>query len=623
MADKKRSSKNKTYGLIFLDVGMLLLSALLAYVFLQYVNVPVLPWPKFNLYTAMYVGLGIVGMMLLSPYRTFYVVNYLSDLARSVGGYFIGMVAMYVSGYFIFPPQIKGFSFLLLVSVVFFVCLLLFERVVYYLIIKRIGYFINYKDYPSALIVGAGEAGRTVLNEIRRSKKHPYRIIGFVDDAPEKISRYIDNVYVYGPIMMLPELCAKHKVDEIIFAIPACDEKRKQQLIEICKSTGCKLRIIPSLFELDNKQTFLSQSKAIDYEELLGRDAVRLTDPKLANFINGRVVFVTGVGSIGSQLCRQIVKFGPKKLVMIDIYENNAYDIQQELIREGYSDMICAEIASVRDYRKMKELFKKYNPDLVFHAAAHKHVPLMETNPEEAVKNNIFGTYNVAKLAAEFQVDKMVLISTDKAVNPTNVMGATKRCCEMVMQHMSQICETTQFVAVRFGNVLGSNGSVIPLFVKQIEAGGPVTVTHPDIIRYFMTIPEAVSLILEAGVMASGGEIFVLDMGEPVKITTLAENLIRLYGYKPYEDIQIKFTGLRPGEKLFEELLMDEEGLKSTANQKIFIGQQILINGDEFEEQLKKLEVLAAKNSKEAVVDLLHEIVPTFQTKQAIRNANK
>lgn len=623
MANKKGLSKNKTYALIFLDAGILVLSAVLAYIFLQYVDVPALPWHSFNVYIAAYTVLGIGGMMLLSPYRTFYVVNYLSDLARSAAGYFVGMLAMYIVGYFAFSNWIKGFSFLLLVSIVVFVCLLLFERIVYYLIISRIGYLINYKDYPTALIVGAGEAGRTVLNEIKRSKNHRYRIVGFVDDSPEKISRYIDNIYVYGPIMMLPELCAKHKVDEIIFAIPTCEEKRKEQLIEICKSTGCNLRIIPSLFDLNEKQTFLSQSKTINYEGLLGRDVVNLTDPKLANFINGRTVFVTGVGSIGSQLCRQIVKYGPSRLVMVDIYENNAYEIQQELVRDGYSEILSAEIASVRDYRKMKELFKKYKPELVFHAAAHKHVPLMENAPEEAVKNNIFGTFNVAKLSAEFGVEKMVLISTDKAVNPTNVMGATKRCCEMVMQYMSQICDTTQFVAVRFGNVLGSNGSVIPLFVKQIEAGGPVTVTHPDIIRYFMTIPEAVSLILEAGVMAAGGEIFVLDMGEPVKITTLAENLIRLYGYEPYTDMQIKFTGLRPGEKLFEELLMDEEGLKSTANQKIFIGQQISINGPEFEEQLKKLEVLATKNNKEAVVELLHEIVPTFQTKQPVKNAKK
>ena len=301
---------------------------------------------------------------------------------------------------------------------------------------------------------------------------------------------------------------------------------------------------------------------------------------------------------------------------MVDIYENNAYDIQQELIRGGWGNIVSTEIASVRDYDKMKLLFTCYKPDIVFHAAAHKHVPLMEDNPEEAVKNNIFGTFNVARLCGEFGIRKMVLISTDKAVNPTNVMGATKRCCEMVMQYMAQQDNGCEYVAVRFGNVLGSNGSVIPLFAKQIESGGPVTVTHPDIIRYFMTIPEAVSLVLEAGSLAHGGEIFVLDMGEPVKITTLAENLIRLYGYQPYTEMPIKFTGLRPGEKLFEELLMSEEGLSETSNKKIFIGKQIDINGDEFMADLEKIRVAAANNDKENVTSLLHKIVPTFVTEQ-------
>lgn len=622
MAEKKSSAKNKRYGLIILDVCILVLSVVISYLFLRYYSLPVPPGNKMFLYLALYTICGISGMVIFCPYRTYYVVNYLSDLARSVLGFFCGMVFCYCAGQLIFGRSFK-IMVITIISAVVFVVLLLFERIIYYLIIRRIGYLLNYKDYPVALIVGAGEAGRTVLNEIKRSSTHRYRIAGFVDDDPQKISHYIDSIYVYGPIMMLPELCAKHKIDEIIFAIPTCSEERKEQLIEICKSTGCNLRIIPSLFDLDEKKTFLSQSTKINYEELLGRDAINLSDPQLANFINGKVVFVTGVGSIGSQLCRQIVKYGPERLVMIDIYENNAYDIQQELIHEGYGQIISAEIATVRDYRKMQDLFKQYQPDIVFHAAAHKHVPLMETDPEEAVKNNIFGTYNIAKLSNEFGIEKMVLISTDKAVNPTNVMGATKRCCEMVMQYMAQISSETQFVAVRFGNVLGSNGSVIPLFVKQIEAGGPVTVTHPDIIRYFMTIPEAVSLVLEAGVIATGGEIFVLDMGEPVKITNLAENLIRLYGYVPYTEIPIKFTGLRPGEKLFEELLMGEEGLKSTVNHKIFIGKQIEIDIETFEAQLKRLESLALKNNKEAVVEMLNEMVPTFVSKQHSKNANK
>ena len=565
--------------------------------------------PELPVYLFGFVGCGIVGMWLTGSYRTFYMVGYISDFVRCVLGFLAGTGALLL-GCVVFDKGVYiSFTTICLLIGLFTIIM---ERMCYYLLVKKFLHFLESRKYPATLIIGAGDAGRTVLSEIKRSKKHKFRVVGFVDDNPKKISTVIDTVPVYGPTVLIPELCAKYRIEEIIFAIPTCPQEKKDQIIKSCSSTKCNLRIVPPILEINKSGPVISQVKTINVEDLLGRDVIKINDPGLADFLNNKVVFVTGVGSIGSELCRQIVRFGPKKLVMIDIYENNAYDIQQELIRGGYGNLISTEIASVRDYDKMKCLFKTYQPQIVFHAAAHKHVPLMEDNPEEAIKNNVFGTYNVARLADEFGAKKMVLISTDKAVNPTNIMGASKRCCEMVMQYMSQTRERTEYVAVRFGNVLGSNGSVIPLFSKQIESGGPVTVTHPDIIRYFMTIPEAVSLVLESGNLAKGGEIFVLDMGEPVKITTLAENLIRLYGYEPYTEMPIKFVGLRPGEKLFEELLMSEEGLQSTANKKIFIGKQIEINIPDFEKKLEAIGKSAGKNDKKTTVQLLHEIVPTF-----------
>ena len=569
--------------------------------------------PELPLYLFGFIGCGVIGMWITGSYRTFYMVGYISDFVRCITGFLIGELSLLLvciigdKGIYI---QFTSISLLIGLFAI------IMERMFYYLLVKKFLHFLESRKYPATLIIGAGDAGRTVLSEIKRSKTHKYRVVGFVDDDPKKISTVIDTVHVYGPTVLIPELCAKYRVEEIIFAIPTCPEEKKEKILKACSSTKCNIKIVPSLFELNKTGKVMAQVKSINVEDLLGRDVIKISDSGLADFLNNKVVFVTGVGSIGSELCRQIVRFGPKKLVMIDIYENNAYEIQQELIRSGYGNLISTEIASVRDYDKMKFLFENYRPQIVFHAAAHKHVPLMEDNPEEAIKNNVFGTYNVARLASEFDADKIVLISTDKAVNPTNVMGASKRCCEMIMQYMSQTRENTEYVAVRFGNVLGSNGSVIPLFSKQIEAGGPVTVTHPDIIRYFMTIPEAVSLVLESGNLAKGGEIFVLDMGEPVKITTLAENLIRLYGYEPYTEMPIKFVGLRPGEKLFEELLMSEEGLKSTANKKIFIGKQIEINIPDFESKLEAIGKSARGNDKKTTVELLHEIVPTFSNEK-------
>lgn len=482
------------------------------------------------------------------------------------------------------------------------------------------------ENYERTLIVGAGRAALLILTDIENAKKDPNNPsgnilpVGLVDDDRSKYGSKIMGVPVLGNTDDIPALCKQSNISLIVFAIPSCTEDERQRILSLCSKTECKIKMVPYLGQLlfgDGAPQLLNQVKDIQIEDLLGRDPITFDKAQTEEFIKGKVLMVTGGGgSIGSELVRQIAKYSPRQIIIIDIYENNAYDIQQELLLEHDSDLnVVTLIASVRDYDKMDKIFAEYRPDVVFHAAAHKHVPLMETSPEEAVKNNIFGTFNTATLAEKYGVEKFIMISTDKAVNPTNVMGATKRCCEMIVQYKAQHSKKTDFVTTRFGNVLGSNGSVIPLFRRQIESGKPVTVTHPDIIRYFMTIPEAVSLVLQAGAMAHGGEIFVLDMGDPVKITTLAENLIRMYGKVPYRDVEIRFTGLRPGEKLFEELLMNEEGLKSTANKKIFIGNQIAIDEEDLLSKLNKLQKFADANDSEATVEMLSEIVPTFKHK--------
>ena len=473
------------------------------------------------------------------------------------------------------------------------------------------------------LIVGAGQAAKMILREIRNSESDPNNPsrnilpVALVDDDRTKFNTKVMGVDVVGTTKDIPLICKQYKISLVIFAIPSCEEEDRRRIMELCSQSGCRIKTVPYLSQLfldDDAPQILSQVKDIRIEDLLGRNPITFDKRKIRDFIEGKVCMVTGGGgSIGSELVRQIAKYDPQQIIIVDIYENNAYDIQQELYIEYENRLnLAVLIASVRDYDKMEQIFREYRPQVVFHAAAHKHVPLMETSPAEAVKNNIFGTWNMVNLADQYEAEKFVMISTDKAVNPTNVMGATKRCCEMIVQYKSQSGSKTEFVTTRFGNVLGSNGSVIPLFRRQIESGKPVTVTHPDIIRYFMTIPEAVSLVLEAGAIAKGGEIFVLDMGDPVKITTLAENLIRMYGKVPYRDVEIKFTGLRPGEKLFEELLMDEEGLESTENKKIFIGNQIHIEPEKLLTQLDELHQIADTNDNDKTVAKLEEIVDTF-----------
>ena len=473
------------------------------------------------------------------------------------------------------------------------------------------------------MIVGAGNAARMIIQEIQYAQSDPNNPsnsilpVLMVDDDMAKYHTKIQGVEVLGTTANIPKLCEEYKISLVIFAIPSCTEEERKRIMGYCAESGCRIQTVPYLSQLfldDDPQQILSQVKDIKIEDLLGRPPITFDKTKIRAFIEGKICMVTGGGgSIGSELVRQIAKYNPQQIIIVDIYENNAYDIQQELYLEYENRLnLVTLIASVRDYNKMEMIFDQYKPQVVFHAAAHKHVPLMETSPAEAVKNNIFGTWNMVTLAEKYKVGKFVMISTDKAVNPTNVMGATKRCCEMIVQYMSQKGSKTEFVTTRFGNVLGSNGSVIPLFRRQIESGKPVTVTHPDIIRYFMTIPEAVSLVLEAGAIAKGGEIFVLDMGDPVKITTLAENLIRMYGKVPYRDVEIKFTGLRPGEKLFEELLMDEEGLQKTDNKKIFIGNQIDIDPNVLTNQLRELRVIADSNDNDRTVEMLSEMVDTF-----------
>ncbi|MEA5051095.1 MAG: nucleoside-diphosphate sugar epimerase/dehydratase [Oscillospiraceae bacterium] len=471
------------------------------------------------------------------------------------------------------------------------------------------------KQRKRVMVVGAGDAASTLLHEIFRDENTDYNIVCAVDDNPQKLGRTIMGIKIMGTTRDIPSLVAQCDIDTILLAVPAADDAEKRRILNICSKTSCNMRMLPDICKLiSDGKDLLSRVRDVKVEDLLGRDEIDLDEVETFDHIRGKVVLVTGAGgSIGSELCEQIAASGPKKLILVDIYENSAYNEQQKLLRE-YGAALDLEvcIASVRDSRKMDALFESERPQLVFHAAAHKHVPLMETSPEEAVKNNVCGTWNVARSADKYGVETFVLISTDKAVNPTSIMGATKRICEMIVQAMAKT-SATRFVAVRFGNVLGSNGSVIPLFKEQIAAGGPVTVTHPDIVRYFMTIREAVSLVIASAEIAKGGEIFVLDMGHQVKILDLAENLIRLAGFTPYKDIPIVFTGLRPGEKLYEELLLSEEGITKTDQKKIFIGNPGEIDKDEFFERLAALKATAYDNKREQTVRMVIDMVPTFR----------
>ena len=522
---------------------------------------------------------------------------------------------------------------------------------VMFLTAARFGYrFINLersrrrqvqKADRNVMVIGAGAAGQVILRELNNTAQIAYKACCVIDDNPNKWGRYIENVPIVGGREAIQENVSKYQIDEIMLAIPSASAADRSEILEICKETRCELKQLPGIYQLAKGEVLLNKMQAVAVEDLLGREPIQVNMEEIYSHLQGKVILVTGGGgSIGSELCRQIAAHAPRQLIILDIYENNAYEIEQEL-RTKYQNQLnlVVLIGSVRDNRRLNMVFSQYHPEIVFHAAAHKHVPLMETSPNEAIKNNVIGTYLTCRAALWYGAKRFVLISTDKAVNPTNIMGASKRLCEMIIQSMDHISKAerwdllpdlqgtsryaeavsgqsvpaggTQFVAVRFGNVLGSNGSVIPLFKRQIERGGPVTVTHPDIVRYFMTISEAVSLVLQAGTYARGGEIFVLDMGQPVKIDTLARNLIKLSGYEPDVDIQVKYIGLRPGEKLYEEKLMAEEGMKKTQNKLIHIGKPIPFDLERFFRQLQQLDAACAENS-DRIVELVEEVVPTF-----------
>ena len=534
-----------------------------------------------------------------------------SELIRMVAAYLI-LIPFYVGGCLVMDLSMPR-SFYFIGYIVSF-CLTIGVRFSYRLLrayLERVRSIGSPKE--RVMIIGGGSAGQILIREFLNSHWLNTKVCCVVDDNPYKKGKLINGVTIEGDRHDIPALVEKHHIDRIIFAIPTASVQERKEILNICKECGCKLQTIPGIYQLVNEEVSVSKLRDVEITDLLGREQLQVNNDEILKMISQKTVLVTGGGgSIGSELCRQIASADPGCLVIFDIYENNAYAIQQELIRNYPGLNLVTLIGSVRNKNRIRYVMKTYRPDVVFHAAAHKHVPLMEDSPNEAIKNNVLGTYKTAVAAAKYGVKKFVLISTDKAVNPTNIMGASKRLCEMVVQMMNRKSSDTDFVAVRFGNVLGSNGSVIPLFKRQIAAGGPVTVTDKRIIRYFMTIPEAVSLVLQASYYARGGEIFVLDMGEPVKIDDMARNLIRLSGYTPDVDIKIVYTGLRPGEKLYEELLMDEEGLQETENKMIHIGKPIDMDDAWFEQKLKELD----KASYDEVSDMkriVAQIVPTYR----------
>ena len=494
-------------------------------------------------------------------------------------------------------------------------------RVLIRFILNRNSHEEETQPKKNVLIIGAGDAAKTTIMTIKNTMKELYNIVGLVDDNTYKVNYAISGNKILGTRYDIPRICKEKNVELILFTISNIKSEERKNILNICQETDCKVRILPGAKDLIKSKTIMENFRDVEIEDLLGRDTVKLDNRKIGELIKDKVVLVTGGGgSIGSELCRQIVKYKPKTLVILDIYENNLYDIEQELKFNYPKVNIAAIVANVREKKRLNEIFEKFKPYLVFHAAAHKHVPLMETSPLEAIKNNVFGTYNVMNCADEYGTKRCILISTDKAVNPTNIMGATKRLCEMIIQAKNKESKT-EYAAVRFGNVLGSNGSVIPLFKKQIKKGGPVTVTHKDITRFFMTIPEAVSLVLQAMSYAKGGEIFVLDMGEPVKIYDMAVNLIKLMGYEPNVDIPIKITGLRPGEKLYEEILMNEEGLEATKHEKIHVAEPSNITMKQLEKKLAILRKLLKYNKNqdvEKIKSTMKKIVPTYKLPEEV-----
>ena len=569
--------------------------------FLTFYSTTIIPW----------IGISLIVFMLFGLYRSIWSFVSIDELFRIILSY-LCLCAICLAATFLLPVKMP---------VSYYVLGLLFSFIstvglrFSYRFLRQLYIEIQSRRDPrgakNVMIIGAGEAGRALIREIVNRNMTNHKVVCLIDDNPAKKGRILEGIPIVGTRDDIPDAVKKYNVKKIIFAIPTSSGQTKKEILEICSTTGCEIQVIPGMFQLMSGEVKVANLRNVEVQDLLGRDPVEVDWQEIGKYITGKRVMVTGGGgSIGSELCRQIAKNNPEELVIFDIYENNAYDIQMELNRKYPYLKLTVLIGSVRNTARVESVVEQYRPQIVFHAAAHKHVPLMEDSPHEAIKNNVMGTFKMAKAAAKYGVTKFVLISTDKAVNPTNIMGASKRLCEMVVQMMQRRSDT-EFVAVRFGNVLGSNGSVIPLFKKQIENGGPVTVTHPEITRFFMTIPEAVSLVLQAGYYAKGGEIFVLDMGQPVKIADMAKNLIRLSGYEPDVDIKVEYTGLRPGEKLYEELLMSEEGLQETENKLIHIGKPIEMDDELFLKQLKLLDQ-ASKDEDSDIKKLVAQIVPTY-----------
>ena len=544
-------------------------------------------------------------------------IDYIKYIGLSI---FSGAIVILIK--FLFKAPLMGYKEIVFATILIAVAIVSYRVIIRFLLNEINPIEKERTERKNLLIIGAGEAANEIIKTVKNTMKGYYNIVGLIDDNPNKMNYAISGIKILGNRDDIAEICKQYKVDVIFFSISNIDNKNKKEILNICQETGVKIRVLPSIADIIKNKSLLQNLRDVEIEDLLGREPITLANENIGELIKGKSILVTGGGgSIGSELCRQIAKFNPSRLIIFDIYENNLYNIEMELKQNHYDEKfeIVAIVGSVRDKKRLEQVFKKYNPYLVFHAAAHKHVPLMEVSPLEAIKNNVFGTYNVANYADKYSVKRFILISTDKAVNPTNIMGATKRMCEMIIQAFNQKSKT-EFAAVRFGNVLGSNGSVLPLFKKQISAGGPVTVTHKEITRFFMTIPEAVSLVLQAMSYAKGGEIFVLDMGEPVKIYDLAVSLIKLSGLEPNVDIPIEITGLRPGEKLYEELLMSEEGLQTTAHNKIFIGKPSDIT---YEQMLKKLgkleEIIQNENiSVNKIKDTMKQVVPTYKEPEEI-----
>lgn len=564
----------------------------------------------------------VLSLYIFKAYSVLWRFSRIPDLLRVFAGVTVAFGGLFICQMAVFGRAYSLSVMLLAFSFTFFLAVML--RLLMKYTVLRAACESGENAAPSELdgnimIIGAGSAASMLINELKGYKPSGIKFKCIIDDDPSKKNTYISGVRVCGDRNHIIEAAEKYEIDTILFAIPSCGSKERSEILNICNETSCRLKIVPSVYQMicREKSSISDKIRKVEIEDLLGRDPISLDIDRVINYVAGKTVLVTGGGgTIGSELCRQIAAHEPKRLIVFDVYENNAYDIQNELKRKYPKLDLVTLIGSVRDSKRLECMFNTYRPDIVYHAAAHKHVPLMEDSPNEAVKNNVFGTLKTARCADKYGAEKFVLISTDKAVNPTNIMGASKRICEMIIQAYNNRSET-EFVAVRFGNVLGSNGSVIPLFKKQIEAGGPVTVTDPDIIRYFMTIPEAVTLVLQAGASAKGGEIFVLDMGKPMKILDLAENLIRLSGLVPYKDINIEFIGLRPGEKLYEEMLMDEEGIRETENELIYIGHPIELDEEKFFASLDRLQKAMYDDSAD-IRGIVSDIVPTYHCKKDI-----